>query len=733
LRSCQKRCRSNIFPIKVHRGYPLRHTGLIQLMTKWLLRLSLFTFGFLCCYTFFLLGIYLAFNDNLPNIDAWSFQPKRITRVFSADGQHLKNFLEENREILTYDEIPEAMQQALVAIEDQRFYSHWGIDMRRIFGAALANLRSMDLTAQGASTITQQLARNLFSEVGQLRSSASLEAVLGSYARKVREQITAVQIERLYTKREILTMYLNTVFFGHNCFGLKAAARFYFDKDVDALTIDECALLAGLLPAPNIYSPFRNPDKARRRRNQVLASMVQTKKLSTNTFRQLQNRPVIARRSQRAATYGLAPYFIEYVRQQLERRYGSGLYRDGVTVHTTLDSRLQEIAEKHFAIEIGRVQERVNQYLARQDSSEGLPDSAVVQAAFVAMDPRTGHILAMIGGRDFSESKFNRATQSKRQAGSSFKPFVYTAAIDNNRFTIDMLEDNAITIWEKGKLWDPENYDKKFKGPMTLREGFKQSRNLIAIKLADQIGPGLIRRYARKMGITTSINAVPSIGIGTSDVHLLDLVSAYCVFPNRGIYVEPISVARIVDKEGNTSFERQTGHKREVLRPATAVLMTDMLRSAVDEQGGTGRSIRTIYRFKPDAAGKTGTTNDYRDAWFIGFTPHIVAGVWVGLDDPTLRLWPRQSGAVAALPLWARFMQEVYRTVEPYRDLVNEKFDYPEDLVDRLPVCNETHKLATRYCPEKSEDLFLKGEALPPLCPSLHRAVGKPSGRTQRF
>ncbi|MBT4499311.1 MAG: PBP1A family penicillin-binding protein [Gemmatimonadetes bacterium] len=598
-------------------------------MTKRLLLLSIFTFGFLCCYALFLAGIYLAFNDNLPDIDAWSFQPKRITRVFSADGKHLKNFLEENREILTYEEIPEAMQEALVAIEDQRFYSHWGIDMRRIFGAALANLRSMDLTAQGASTITQQLARNLFSEVGDQRSSASLEAVLGSYARKVREQITAVQIERLYTKREILTMYLNTVFFGHNCFGLKAAARFYFDKDVDALTIDECALLAGLLPAPNIYSPFRNPDKARRRRNQVLAGMVQTKKLSTNTYRKLQNRPVIARRSQRAATYGLAPYFIEYVRQQLERQYGSGLYRDGVTVHTTLDSRLQEIAEKHFAIEIGRVHERVNQYLARQDSSEGLPDSAVVQAAFIAMDPRTGHILAMIGGRDFSESKFNRATQAKRQAGSSFKPFVYTAAIDNNRFTIDMLEDNAITIWEEGKLWDPENYDKKFRGPMTLREGFKQSRNLIAIKLADQIGPGLIRRYARNMGITTRINAVPSIGIGTSDVHLLDLVSAYCVFPNKGIYVEPMSVAHIVDKEGNTSFEKQTGRRREVLRPATAVIMTDMLRSAIDEQGGTGHSIRTFYRFKPDAAGKTGTTNDYRDAWFIGFTPHIVAGVWV--------------------------------------------------------------------------------------------------------
>ena len=699
-------------------------------------RFALYTLILLLFYTLALTGIYFAFNDNLPDIDAWSFQPKRITRVFSSDGQHLKDFLEENREILTYEEIPKAMQDALIASEDQRFYSHWGIDVRRIFGSLLANLKSLRLVGQGGSTITQQLARNTFPEVGTERGSDSMEVIIATYARKVREQITAMQIERLYTKQEILTMYLNKVFFGHNCYGLKAAARFYFDKTLEQLTVDECALLAGLLPRPNAYSPFRAPDEAKRRRNLVLAGMVQTEKLSSGTCRQLQMKPVVARRGKHAETYGLAPYFIEHVRQQLERQYGSGLYRDGVTVHTTLDSRLQRIAEKHFAVEIGRVQERVNQYLARQDSSTGLPDSAAVQAAFVAMDPRNGHILAMIGGRDFEESKFNRATQAKRQAGSAFKPFVYTAAIDNNRFPVDVLEDNAITIWEEGKLWDPENYDRKFLGPMTLREGLKRSRNLIAIKLADEIGPGLIRRYARNMGITTRINAVPSIGVGTSDVHLLDLVAAYCVFPNKGIYVEPVSVTRIVSQEGNALFTQQTGRKREVLRPASAVIMTDMLRSVIDEMGGTGRRIRTVYRFKPAAAGKTGTTNDYQDAWFIGFTPHIVAGVWVGLDDPALRLWEirtgGQSGAIAALPLWARFMEEVYRDVEPYWRLAGEAFDYPEDMIDRLAICNDTHKLATRYCPDQGEELFIKGEALPPFCP-LHGGSGSPTDRIQKF
>lgn len=695
-------------------------------------RLSAYTLAFLLLYFLLLAGLYLALGDNLPNVDNWSFQPKRVTRVVSADGKHLKNFLEENRELLTYEEIPRAMREALISIEDQRFYSHWGIDVRRIIGSMLANLRSMSIVGQGASTLTQQLARNTFAEVGQQRSSASMEAVVRTYARKIREQITAVQIERLYTKHEILTMYLNTVFFGHNCFGLKSAARFYFDKDAGDLTVDECALLAGLLPAPNHYSPFRNPEAARRKRNQVLASMVQTGKLPRRECKRLQQQPVVTHRQQRAVTYDLAPYFIEYIRRELEKQYGSGLYREGMTVTTTLDSRLQQIARKHYDVEIGRVQQRVNAYLRTHAHDAKLPDSAMVQAAFVALEPTTGHILAMIGGRDFSESQFNRATQARRQAGSAFKAFVYTAAIDNNRFPVDLMEDNAVTLWERDRFWDPDNYDHRFLGWMTLREAFKRSRNVVAIKLADEIGPGLIRRYARTMGISTPINAVPSIGIGTSDVRLIDLVSAYSVFPNKGIRAEPIAVTRISDRQGSVVLDQASGSKREVLRPAVAVVMTDMMRSVVDETHGTGHSVRTVYRFRPAAAGKTGTTDDYRDAWFIGFTPHLVAGVWVGLDDPSVRLWPRQSGAVAALPLWARFMQDVYQHVEPYVSQRHEGFEYPEDLVVRLPVCKETHHLATRYCPERTEEIFIKDEALPPRC-SVHGRDTTAGGRTQRF
>lgn len=698
-------------------------------------RLLLYTAGFLALYAAVGVGGYLLFNDNLPDIDAWSFRPKRVTNVYSADGRHLQDFLEENREIVAYEEIPASMQAALLAIEDRRFFAHWGIDIYRIPGSLLANLRDRRLVGQGASTLTQQLARNIFAEVGTQRSSASFADVVATYARKIREQITAVLIERLYTKPEIMTMYLNTVYFGHGAYGVKSAARLYFDSEVDQLALEENALLVGLLQRPNAYTPLRHPDRARTRRNVVLYSMADNGAITPAERDSLCDEPIAARKRRREETYGLAPYFVEYVRQQMQRAFGMAIYREGFVVHTTLDSRLQQIAEKHFAVEISKVQKKVDEHLADVGAAPSRRDSAVVQAAFVAMDPTTGHILAMIGGRDFSRSKFNRATQAKRQPGSAFKPFVYTAAIDNNRFAVDVLDDNAFTLWDhrREQFWDPENYDKKFKGPMTLREGLKQSRNLISIKLADELGPPLIRSYARNMGISTPIQAIPSIGVGTSEVLLLDLVAAYAVFPNKGIYVEPMAISRLESKDGAVFFARESGPKQEVLRPAVAVVVADMLRSVVDEVGGTGRRIRTRYGFRPQAAGKTGTTNDYTDAWFIGFTPQLVAGVWVGMDDPGLRLWPKQAGSSAALPLWAEFMKEVYATVEPYRSLTNRGFEYPEDLVVHRAVCNDTHKIATRFCPDPREELFIAGEVLPSACPLHGRPPEQAPEHIQRF
>ena len=692
--------------------------------------------GTAACISFYAVGVglvYALFSDDLPDIDTLeTFQPKRVTRVWSADGQHLLDFKEENRELIRdFNQIPQAMKDALISIEDRRFFSHWGIDLRRIFGAIKENLRRLDPTRQGASTLTQQLARNLYQKVGRQSSSASLELVRSSYARKIREAITAVHIERLYTKREILVMYLNTVFFGHDAFGLRSAARLYFDKEIGDLAVEECALIAGLLKAPNKYSPFVNPAEARARRNVVLVEMVRAGKLGGAHARRLGAEPVRVRRGRRADTYGLAPYFVEYVRRQLDERYGRSLYQDGYAVHTTLNARMQQIAEKNFDIVLDAVQAKVDAYVAKLDRTQ-LPDSVstLVQGAFVAMDPRSGEILAMIGGRDVRGDAYNRAYQAKRQAGSAFKPFVYTVALDLGHFPSEILDDNAITITERdGKVWTPENYDRKFKGRMTMREGFKQSRNIIALKLAEDVTAGRIALYADRMGISTSIRAVPSIGIGSSEVILLDMVAAYAVFPNRGIYVTPTAVRRVEDADGNI-IEQATTRRREALRPAVTILMTDLMRSVMDEVGGTGRGARTRYGFHSPAAGKTGTTNDYRDAWFIGFTPDLVAGVWIGADDPRVSL-ANQTGAAAALPLWAKFMKEVYESVEPYRSRRQVDFDYPEELVEYRAVCDETHTLATRYCPKKSRDLFIRGDRLPDICP-LHGSDGD-IGRRRRL
>ena len=713
------------------------------------------------CLLFYGLAVVVSYdflNDDLPNIDELErFRPKRVTRVYSADNKHLRNFLEENRELIDrYEDIPRSMRNALIAVEDRRFFDHWGIDLRRIAGAIKANVLSLNPIAEGASTLTQQVARSLHAKVGTQRSRDSFDDVMASYARKIREQITAVHIERLYTKHEILTMYLNAVFFGHDAYGLKSAAHLYFDKELEELSLSESALLAGLLQGPNYYSPLVNPERAAQRRNLVLRDMASFGKITWREYERLRRLPVQVRRGQRAATYGLAPYFVEYVRQDLVRgpgedphgpasppALGSSLKRDGYTVVTTLDSRLQEIAEKHFTIEIGKVQERVDAHLATQDSSSGLPDSAVVQAAFVAMDPTNGHILAMIGGRDSNPSGFNRATQAHRQAGSAFKPFVYTAALENGWFTVDELRDNAISLDQvtgkspcqveenEGDCWEPVNYDRKFDGLLTLREGFKRSRNLIAIKLVMEIGYDRVRQYAANMGIRSPIKAVYSIGIGSSEVRLLEMVAAYSVFANKGIRVEPVAVKEITDAEGNAIYSSPI-ISTEVLRPSVAVLMTDMMQSVVDEPRGTGNSIRTRYGFRPAAAGKTGTTNDYADAWFIGFTPHLVVGVWVGMDDPRVGLVPRQSGAVAALPLWVRFMKEVYADVEPYSSRANETFEYPEGLLVGRLVCEDSHKLATKYCPRQAEELFIANGLLPEFCP-LHGGEGEGSRRSQRF
>ena len=651
------------------------------------------------------------FSRGLPGLERLERiheETKLTTRIYSSDGVVLKEFAVEKREPVFYEQLPQNLVDAVVSIEDERFWDHWGISLRDIARAVWINLTLAQIK-QGASTLTQQLARRLF-----LTPEKTL-------ARKIKEAITSVRIERTYTKKEIVQMYLNEQYFGNGCYGVQSASGFYFAKDVQDLSLEECAYLAGLLQRPSDYSDSRKDGLIRR--NTVLRAMSSAGKISRQETKEAQRAPL--RFNDPQEDEGLAPYFTEHVRQHLEAKYGySAIYESGLSVYTALDSRLQSIAERAVSKKFGQIQWKID-----SESAKFPPDSTlfqigdslqvnVVQGALVALNIATGEILAMVGGRDFEESEYNRAVQAKRQPGSAFKPFIYTAAIDNHYRTTDKILDNPITLpLNNGKMWSPQNYDRTFKGEMSLREGLKQSRNLVAVKLLLKIGAKLPIQYARKMGIKTPLQPVDALALGTEEVTLLDITSAYGVFPNQGIRVEPISILRILDKDGETIFEEDRGSESEALSAETASVMTSMLKSVMEEKG-TGYAARAYpYRFKRPAGGKTGTTQDFTDAWFIGFTPHIVTGVWIGFDVKR-SLGDRMAASVVALPPWAEFMKEAHEVLE----LQENDFQMSPDVV-RIQICGDTYDVATDYCPTKIEEVFIPQSFPTELCQE-HQVAG---------
>ena len=674
------------------------------------------------------------FSRDLPSLEQLErIRPKLATLVYSSDGQVLKEFAVEKRIPLPYEAIPQVMIDAIMSIEDRRFYSHWGIDLRRTLKAAYVDLKHFGIV-EGASTLTQQLARNLFLTMRV------------KWSRKIKEALTAIRIERTYSKQEILEMYMNQVYFRHGAYGIQSAAQTYFGKGADELRLDEYALLAAQLKGRG-YSPFVYPEGALRRRNLVLRVMADCGKISEEEAREAQSRPLGVRPKREEG--GKAPYFTEHVRRRLKEdpRYGTeAIYERGLTIYTTLNYELQKIAEEALQKKLAELQAPVDERIAQIEASAwaqvrmdslrqamGQPSSGalnkskrlyalanslrkthIVQGAFVALDPHTGRILAMVGGRDFKESEFNRAIQALRQPGSVFKPFVYTAAIDNGYRTTDIIFDTAISVpMPDGTLWRPENYDLKFSGPITLREGIKKSRNLVTIRLLMKISPEQAVQYARKMGITTPIAPVYSLAVGSCEVTLLDLTSAFCVFPNGGVHVKPMSILRIVDRDGRVLEERSQRAENEVLSAETAAIMTSMLQSIM-EKGGTGYGARTWIGFKRPAGGKTGTTGNFADTWFIGFTPQIAAGVWIGFDEK-ISLGKRKSGAVVAMPVWAQFMKAAHDSLNlPVADFV-----IPATVV-QLDICAETHKIATEYCPRVLHELFKPGTEPTQICPQ-HR------------
>ncbi len=585
------------------------------------------------------------------------YQPRQTSKLFAADGRFIAELGLERRTLLKLDEIPPMLRNAFVMTEDKRFYQHKGVDFMRIPGAILVDIRKRSF-AEGFSTITMQLARNIFPE--RLSREKSL-------VRKLKEAKVARAIEAKYSKEKILELYLNQISLGNGSFGVETAAQRYFGKSAKDLNLAEAALLAGLPKAPERYNPRRSPERAIQRRNTVIEVMREEGGISDADASLAKAYPLqLARKSEAG---DVAPYFVEWVRQQLEQQFGQRLYEQGLKVYTTLDVDLQSAAERALenqlrAVESGRYgaykHPSYEYYMSRASDRAGevaAANSPYLQGAFVAMDPRTGAVRALVGGRDFDDSKFNRATQALRQPGSTFKPVVYSDMVQNGRPPSYIIDDSPVSVPQAGGgSWTPQNYDGRFEGPMPMRRGLYQSRNIIAIKAGMELGAQSVIDMAHKFGISTPIPPYPSIYIGAADVYPIEMIAAYSAFATMGTRSSPTAIVRVENAKGDVLWE-PAPVRVPVMSPEESWLMVSMMKDVV-QRGTAAGSVGA--QFHIPAGGKTGTTNDGTDVWFIGYTSDLVAGVWMGLDKPKTIKSNAQGGILAA-PAWTAFMNEVYR------------------------------------------------------------------------
>jgi len=660
--------------------------------------------------------VYVLYLPELPDPEILEeYQPTLVSKMYSADGVLLAEFASERRIWVSIDDVSLCFKKALLVTEDRRFFNHWGLSPFRIAGAMVANIKAGRF-AQGGSTITQQLARTLF---------LTREKVL---IRKIKEALTAIRLEHKYSKSEILELYMNQVYMGKGAHGVQSAANIYFDKDASELTPEEAALIVAVLPAPSAYT--RKVERAILRRNLILSLMENVSfmpevcNVSSENIDSLCSIPFEFHERTRGESWK-APYFVDFVRQKISAEYGGDwLYTQGVTVHTTLEYNLTKTVEDTLRGRLYLIQRKIEITHHPDDAeyTEMLLDTTTgdsiriwkpVTGGVFAIENETGRIIVMIGGKDFQVSQFNRVNQAIRQPGSAFKPFVYTAAIDNGWQPSNYIEDTP-GIWTMvgNKLWRPHNYDHKYLGEITLREAIKKSRNLASIRLCEMVGPANVIAFARRMGITTPMDPVLSVAMGSSGTRLWDMVVAYSVFPNQGLKVKPVSIDKIIDRDGTVIYEEKT-EKVEVLSKGTAYVMTSMLKSVINH--GTGFAAR-MFGFLHPAGGKTGTTNDYTDAWFIGFTRKITAGVCIGFNDLT-SIGEGMTGSRAALPTWTKLMLEYY----PKGPTKADSFAVPYADVVFLDVCSETGYLATQRCPHISHEAFLRKNPIPDqYCPLSH-------------
>ncbi len=702
-------------------------------------------------------GLLLVYTTDLPQVDALeNYRPSSITEVYDDHDRVIGSFALQRRVVATYEDFPPVLRDALVSIEDKDFYRHSGVNFWRIIGAAYRDIESGG-KVQGASTLTMQLARNLFLSPDR------------RWQRKVQETMLAIQIERRFTKPQIFTLYANQIFLGHGVYGFEAASEFYFSKPARQLTLDEAALLAGLPKSAVVYSPINHPERALRRRNLVIDAMLEDGKITAAQADAAREAPIVLHLAHDPNS--LAPHFVDEIRRYLENKYGTDqVHEGGLKVYTSLDVDLQKAANQavldglaayerrhgwkgHLenvvaegavldkyshpdwddepevggyihalvtaagpgiaTLKFGRytaalgqaeaawTQHKLSDILQPGDicyvkilslgangaAHVSLEQDSGAEGALVAIDNTTGGIKAMVGGRDFNESKFNRATQALRQVGSSFKPYVYTTAIDEGASPDDTILDEPVSFETPSGPYTPHNYDEKFEGIITLRRALAQSRNIPALKLADKVGIKDVIEYAQRFGITSKLPPYLPVALGAAEITPIEQTSAYSVFPNDGVRVTPRYITRVTDYEGRV-LEEDFPEVKDVISERTARIMTSMLRDVVLH--GTGIAAA---RLPFPVAGKTGTTNDFTDAWFVGFSPTMTCGVWVGYDEKK-SLGAKETGAHAALPIWMNFMTAAMAGKDvgdfqppPVTPHVAQKLDTP----DNAPASEEAH------------------------------------------
>ncbi len=714
------------------------------------------------------------------------YKPAIPTKIYDIKKRLISEYFEEQREIVSLDEIPDLLKKALIAVEDKSFYYHKGINFEGIIRAFIVNLLAGRIK-EGGSTITQQLAKILFTTRKR------------SIFRKLKEIWLALQIEKLYTKDEILEFYLNQVYFGHGAYGVESAARFYFNKHTYQLNLAECALLAGLPAAPNKYSPIKNPENSQKRHRKVLKNMVRekiiTQKQADEAYYDFwinyQGKIVSPNISFWKIRVDKAPHFTEHIRRMMEKKFGATiLYKEGLHIYTTLDLDMQKAAQdtlwKRLELQnkkyYSRI-EKINKYFDKQftdlisligllfDNKKigsisakkelnrfnyyfikdildkvdivslifGLDDihrlfriyrsaekiNAVedkVEGALIAIEPSTGYIKAMVGGSEFTpENQLNRAVQSYRQPGSAFKPFVYIAALDTAKFTPATTFTDAPVVYfdTQGKEWIPNNYTGKYYGLVTLRKALQKSINIISVKLADNIGIDKVRELAAKMLHIYSFDELKrnlpndlSLALGTATVSPLQMANAFAIIANKGRDVIPISIKYITDRNGNLIIDYENEIRKkpryQIITPQVAFLITDMMRSVL-QPGGTAWKAVCDTGFALPAAGKTGTTDNWRDAWFAGFTKKLVAVVWVGFDDYSKSLGLGEEGGKVAAPIWCEFMMKALK------NKYVPDFEPPEGIT-KVKICLKSGKLPSQYCEETGEEYFIQGSEPTEIC-----------------